>query len=440
MRRPVRRALERMGLTRPELRAWALYDWANSGYVTTVIATLFPIYFASVAAVDVPGEVATARFATASAVALGVVAVLSPLLGALSDRAGALKRMLAAFAGLGVLSTAALAGVGPGDWRWGLVLFGLGNVGLTGSIVFYDALLRRIARDEELDRVSTAGYALGYLGGGVLLAAQLVAVLRPGWFGLADAAAAMRAAFATTAVWWFVFSLPLLSRVAEPRPPSGAPRPSVRGVFAQLWDTFGELRHHGEALKLLVAYLLYSDGIGTIIRMATLYGTEVGIGRGALIGALLLTQTVGIPCSILFGRVAGRVGAKPALLFALAVYCGVTALAYFMRTAAHFFALALLVGMVQGGSQALSRSLFARMVPRHKAAEFFGLFSVFEKAAAILGPGVMAATLHATGSSRVAVLSLLAFFISGGLVLLRVDVARGQRAARAFEERAGVEE
>jgi UMF1 family MFS transporter len=213
----------------------------------------------------------------------------------------------------------------------------------------------------------------------------------------------------------------------------------VRGTLAQLKGTFLELRHHTQALKLMVAYLLYSDGIGTIIRMATLYGTEVGISQGALIGALLMTQGVGIPASILFGRVAGRVGTKPALLFTLVVYCGVTALAYFMSSAAHFFALALLVGLVQGGSQALSRSLFAQMVPRHKSAEFFGVFSVFEKATAILGPILMAATIHSTGSSRGAVLSLLAFFLSGATVLVRIDVAAGRRAAREAEARVGLE-
>lgn len=441
MRRRVLRVLERVGLTRPELRAWALYDWANSAYVTTVIAALFPIYFASVASVGLPREEATAHYAAANALALGAVAVLSPVLGALTDRAGVLKRMLGAFLGLGVLSTAALAWVGPGQWRRGLLLFCLGNVGVTGSIVFYDALLRHIARDDELDAVSTAGYALGYLGGGVLLAAQLVTVLRPGWFGLADAAAASRAAFVSTAVWWLVFSVPLFRRIPEPRPlvVSGAGPPlSVRGAFAQLGGTLRGLRHHGEALKLLGAYLLYSDGIGTIIRMAALYGTEVGIGQGALITSLLVTQVVGIPCSVGFGAAAGRVGAKRALLFSLAVYCGVTVLAFFMRAAWHFVALALLVGMVQGGSQALSRSLFAQMVPRHKSAEFFGLFSVFEKVTAILGPLLMAVTIRLTGSSRQAVLSLLLFFVAGALVLGRTDVEAGRRAAREAEARAGL--
>ncbi|WP_225888319.1 MFS transporter [Myxococcus xanthus] len=439
MRHRVRGLLSRIGLTRPALRAWAMYDWANSAFITTVVTVVFPLYYASVAAEGLPREMATSRFATATAVALSVVAVLSPVLGALSDRAGRIKHMLGIFAGLGVVSTLALSTVGPGDWAWGLLLFGLGNVGVTGSIVFADALLRHIARDDELDRVSTAGYALGYLGGGLLLAAQLVLLMKPQWFGLADAGAASRVAFASVAVWWALFSVPLFRRIPEPKPDVSIQRPplSLRGIFTQLAGTLGGLRQHRQALLLLVAYLLYSDGIGTIIRLSTLYGTELGIGRGALIGALLLTQVVGVPCAVLFGRAAGRVGVKRALMFALSVYVGVTFLGYFMRTPVHFFALALLVGMVQGGSQALSRSLFAQMVPRDRAAEFFGLFSVFEKVTAVAGPLVFAATVELTGSSRQAVLSLLFFFVSGAAVLSRVDVAAGRRAAREAEARAG---
>ncbi|MBZ4413585.1 MFS transporter [Myxococcus sp. XM-1-1-1] len=431
--------MSRMGLTRPELRAWAWYDWANSAYVTTVVAVVFPIYYKSVAAKGLPSDVASSRFALVTALALGTVAVLSPVLGALSDRAGRLKTLLGVFLTLGVVSTVGLALVGPGDWKWALGCFGIGNVGLTGSIVFSDALLRHVARDEELDRVSTAGYALGYLGGGVLLAVQLVMLVKPAWFGLADAASASRVAFLTVAVWWAAFSVPLFLRIPEPRPTGDAqvPRLSLGGVFAQLVETFRALRQYREALLLLVAYLLYSDGIGTIIRLSTLYGTELGIGQGALMGALLMTQAVGVPCAVLFGRAASRVGPKPALMFSLAVYVVVTFLGYFMRSPVHFFALALLVGMVQGGSQALSRSMFAQMIPRHRAAEMFGLFSVFEKVTAVAGPLVFAATVELTGSSRQAVLSLLVFFGSGALVLWRVDVAEGKRAARESEARAG---
>ncbi|MCE9671569.1 MFS transporter [Myxococcus stipitatus] len=439
MRQLATSLLARMGLTRPELRAWAVYDWANSAYITTVVAVVFPIYFASVASEGLAREVATSRFATATAVSLAVVAVLSPVLGALSDRAGRLKSLLGVFLVLGLLSTLGLAWVGPGDWAWALVCFAVGNVGVTGSNVFYDALLRHVARDDELDRVSTAGYALGYLGGGLLLSAQLVLLSKPGWFGLADAAVASRVAFVSVALWWGGFALPLFLRVPEPRPVEGAEPPamSLSGIVAQLAETLRALREYRQALLLLVAYLLYSDGIGTIIRLSTLYGTELGIGRGALMLALLMTQAVGVPCAVLFGRVASRVGARPALMFALLVYMGVTLLGYFLRTPTHFFVLALLVGTVQGGSQALSRSLFAQLVPRHRAAELFGLFSVFEKVTAVLGPLVFAVVVEWTGSSRQAVLSLLGFFCAGAAVLSRVDVEVGRRAAREAEARAG---
>lgn len=433
------RVWSRWGLPRPELRAWALYDWADSAYVTTIITVLFPIYFGRVAAVGLEPEEATARFALGSSVALGLVAVLSPVLGALGDRAGILKRLLGCFLGLGVASSAALGLVGRGQWLLALVLFGLGNVGMAGSLVFYDALLRHIARDEELDRVSAGGYALGYLGGGVLLAVHMLWVTRPGWFGLPDAEAAFRLAFVSVAVWWLGFSLPLFLRIEEPRPSSLTglpPEVSFRAAFAQLRETFGELRRYRQALLLLLAYLLYSDGIGTIIRMAALYGTELGIGPGALVAAILVTQAVGIPATLFFGKVATRIGPKAALMVTLGVYAGVSVLGYFMRTAAHYFMLALLVGVVQGGSQALSRSLFARLVPRHKVTQFFGFFSVFEKMTAILGPAVFAATARLTGSSRTAILSLILFFVVGAAVLSRVDVEAGVRAARDAEARA----
>jgi UMF1 family MFS transporter len=420
----------RVGLPRPELRAWALYDWANSGYVTTVIAALFPIYFARVAAAGLPGEVSAQRFAVATSLAMAAVALMAPFLGALADRSGRLKGLLAAFVALGVGSCAGLFFVGPGDWLRGLVLFGLGNVGITGSLVFYDALLRHLARDDELDRVSSAGYALGYLGGGVLLALQLAWVQWPRSFGFSDAAQASRWAFLATALWWLLFSLPLLLRVAEPAARTAALSTAARtGVLEQLRRTLGHMRQHPQALQMLLAYLLYSDGIGTIIRMATLYGTEVGIGQSALLSALLLTQTVGVPAALLLGRLAQAVGARRVLLGCLGVYMGVCVLGYFLRTSAHFYALAFGVGLVQGASQALSRSLFASMVPRERAAEFFAFFSVFEKVTAVLGPLVFALAIRLGGSSRGGILSILLFFALGALVLARIDVAAGQRAA-----------
>ncbi len=435
--------LERLGLHRPELRAWALYDWANSAAVTTVITAVFPVYFAKVAAADLPAPVATARFAAATTGGLLAVAALAPLLGTLADVGAWKKRFLLGFLLLGAGATAGLFAVGRGDWGLGALLFVLVNVGLNGSFVFYDSLLPHVARGEELDRVSTAGYALGYVGGGLLLALNLLAIQRPGWLGLPagpglSAAAATlpaRLCFLSVAAWWVLFSLPLFRRVSEPavapRPPGGPGAARLAG--RRLVGTFRALRAHRPALLMMAAFLVYNDGIGTIIRMATIYGTEVGIGEGALIAAVLLVQFIGVPAAFAFGALAGRIGAKRAILLGLAVYGVATVYGYFMRTATDFFLLAVMVGLVQGGTQALSRSLFASLIPRQQSGEFFGFFSVMDKVAGIFGPLVFAAASTATGSSRAAILSVIGFFAVGALLLGLVDVEAGQRAARQAE-------
>ena len=290
--------LAAFGLGRPELRAWALYDWANSAFFTTVVAAVFPVYFSSVAAVDVPPSVATARYAAMTTVALVLIAVAAPLLGAWADMAALRKRLLAVFMGAGVCATAGLGWVYSGDWQLAAVLFVIANIGVSGSIVFYDALLPHLARTEEIDQVSTAGYALGYLGGGLLLALNLAWIQFPHWFGLADAAAASRLSFVSVAAWWLVFSLPLLRRVAEPgrsaRPQSG---PLLGGVIGRLRQSGGELRVYKNAGLLLLAFVIYNDGVGTIIRMAAIYGTEIGLSQGVLISAVLLVQFIGIPAA-----------------------------------------------------------------------------------------------------------------------------------------------
>lgn len=425
--------LERLGLHRPELRAWVMYDWANSSFVTTVVAAVFPIYFARVAAAGLPPETATFRFGIATTLALTLIAIMSPPLGALADAGGHRKRLLTLFMAVGVAASAGLGVVGEGDWALALGLFMLGNIGAWGSFNFYDSLLPHIARPDELDRVSTAGYAIGYLGGGVLLALNLLWIQQPQWFGFAGAAEATRAAFLSVAVWWALFSIPILRRVPEPPVPRTARRASWTQAFVQVAHTLRELRRYRHAFLMLLAFLLYNDGIGTIIRMASLYGTQVGIDQGSLIAALLLVQFVGVPFAFLFGRVADRIGAKNAIFVSLAVYTGISVLAFYMKTATHFFALAFLVGMVQGGSQALSRSMFASLIPRHQSSEFFGFFSVFEKFAGIFGPLLFSVAVGITGSSRAAILSVILFFVAGAVLLTRVDVEEGQRVATAVD-------
>ena len=429
------RLLERLALHRPELRAWALYDWANSAFITVVITAVFPIYFAKIAAAGgVSGETATDRFAMASSVSLAIIALLSPILGAIADYAPIKKRMLAAFMVIGAGATAAMVAIGQGDWMLALILFSVGQIGATGSFVFYDSLLPHIAADDEMDRVSTAGYALGYIGGGVVLAVIILAIQKPAWLGLADAGVAIRAGFVLVAVWWVVFSVPLFRRVSEPPVRVGDRPQGLRLIgesFSGVLATFRELRRYRQATLLLFAFLIYNDGIGTIIKLATIYGTEIGLTTTPMIVAILLTQFIGIPFTFLFGQMAGRLGTKPAIYVGLAAYGVVSVLGYFMTTALHFYLLAVLVGMVQGGVQALSRSLFASMIPRARSSEFFALFGVFEKFAGIFGPAVFAVIQLATGSSRAGILSVVGFFAVGALLLGWVNVNEGRRAVRS---------
>jgi UMF1 family MFS transporter len=435
--------LVRLGLSRPELRAWAMYDWAASAMQTTIMVAVFPIYFVKVAGGELAGSAATQRLATVNTLALVVIAAFSPILGAISDYKAVKKQLLAAFMMVGAAAVAGMFFIQRGDLDLASTLFMLALIGGAGSFVFYEALLPHIARPDEIHRISAAGYAMGYIGGGILLALNLLWIQRPDWFGLAsgpgtsetEATLPVRLAFVSVAIWWVVFSLPLLRRVPEPparlEPDERPGENAIKTAFVRLGETFRELRGYRQAFLMLLAFLIYNDGIQTIIKMATAYGTDLGIGQGALIGAILLVQFVGIPCSFLFGMLAGRIGPKRAIFLGLLAYTFISILGYFMTSAAHFYALAGLVGMVQGGTQALSRSLFASMIPQHKSGEFFGFFSVFEKFAGIFGPLIFAGTIALTGSSRNSILSVIGFFLVGAAILAFVDVEEGRRAAAA---------
>ncbi|AHG88691.1 Autophagy-related protein 22-like protein [Gemmatirosa kalamazoonensis] len=438
--------LERVGLRTREQRAWASYDWAVSSMQTTIMAAVFPIYFVKVASAGIGADRGSQQLALANTAALVVVTLLSPVLGAMADHSAAKKKLLAAFALLGAAACAGMFFIERGDVALASVLYAMSMVGAQGSMAFYGALLPHIARDDEIDRLSTAGYALGYVGGGVLLAAQLLWITQPGWFGLPSgpgltpeqATLPTRLALASVAVWWLAFSIPVLRVVPEP-PPTREPGEGG-GVwvapFVRLGHTLHELRGFRQAALMLLAFMIYNDGISTIIKMATAYGTEIGIGQSALITAILVVQFVGIPCSFAFGALAGRIGAKRAVIGGLLVYVVIAVLGYYMRTATHFLVLALLVGLVQGGTQALSRSLFAAMVPPHRSGEFFGFYGVFEKFSGLFGPLLFALVVQFGGTSRQGILSVIVFFIVGTLLLSRVDVEAGQAYALEAERRA----
>jgi UMF1 family MFS transporter len=427
--------LDKLGLHRKELRAWAMYDWANSAFATTVMAAVLPIYYQNVAGDTLAGEDALAFWGYTAAAGLTLAAVISPVLGAVADFMAAKKKFLAAFMLLGVAATFGLGSVGRGEWLLASVLYVLGNVGFAGSIVFYASLLPHIASDEEVDRVATGGWAVGYVGGGLLLAVNAVMLVRPGLFGLADQAEAARWAFVSVAVWWALFSLPLFRHVSEPprridpEEEGLSTNPFVAG-FRRLGRTFREVREYRQLTLFLAAFFFYTDGIGTIIKMAGGYGAQIGIGTSAIIGALLMVQFVGVPFTFAFGALSGRIGPKNGILIALVVYAVISVSGYFVEEAWHFWVLAFAVGTVQGGAQALSRGLFASMVPRSKSSEFFGFFSVFEKMAGIMGPVLFGFASQSMGTGRYGIVAVVIFFLAGIVILRRVDVDEARRVAR----------
>jgi UMF1 family MFS transporter len=437
------RLLGTLGLDRPELRAWAMYDWANSAMVCTIITAVFPIYYSKVACAQFSPESASRRLAIATTLGMVLIALVSPILGAFADYTAQKKRLLGIFLALGLASVAGMYFIHTGDWFLASTLFVLANIGANGSFVFYDALLPHIASEDEIDRVSTAGYALGYLGGGILLGLNLAWLQFPAWFGLpsgaklseSEATLPARLAFLSVAVWWLLFSIPLFRRVAEPkavhRPDEVRGENPIRATLSRLSQTAADLRRYRQGFLMLLAFLIYNDGIGTIIRMATIYGAEIQIDQGAMIASILIVQFVGIPCSFLFGMLAAKIGPKRSILLGLCVYTVICMVGYSMRTATHFLILAILVGTVQGGTQALSRSLFASLIPRDRSGEYFGFFAVVEKFAGILGPASFAVINILTGSSRGAILGVIGFFAVGGFLLLLVDVEQGQRQARS---------
>ncbi len=413
--------------------AWCMYDWANSAFTTTIIAAVFPYYYVSVAGKSLDPNVATAYWGYTNTFAMLLTAVTAPVLGAIADRSGSRKKFLAALAGIGMMFSGLLALVGPGDWILASALFICGLIGWSGANVFYDSLLPHVAAQGRIDTVSSRGFALGYLGGGLLLALNLV-MIQPGLLGLEsfpgipDAQWGARVSFISVAVWWAVFSAPLLARVPEPPVRTGDydRLNPVRSGFRRVTRTIREARRHPDILLFLTAYWLYNDGIASVIVMAVAFGHEIGISQGHLIGAILAVQFVGVPFAILFGRLSGWIGAKRSIMVGLGIYCLIVTGGYFMTSPLHFWILALLVATAQGGTQALSRSLFARMAPEKRAAEFFGFYDVSAKFASIMGPFLFSTVAILTGSSRNGILALLALFVLGGGLLSAVNVERAR--------------
>jgi UMF1 family MFS transporter len=428
---------------------WAMYDWANSAFSTTVMAGFFPIFFKQYWSVGADVNQSTAMLGFGNSIASLFVALMAPLLGAIADRGSLKKKFMIFFAYLGVLMTAGLYLVEKGDWMVAIFVYVMGVIGFSGSNIFYDSLLPSVADESKVDSVSSLGFAMGYLGGGLLFLLNVVMTLQPAIFGLADASEAVRWSFVSVAFWWGAFTFITIAWVPEPEIGNNKRQGSlVSDGFNQLYRTFQEIRHLKTVLLFLLSYWFYIDGVDTIIKMAVDYGISIGFESNDLIIALLIVQFVGFPSALIFGRLGERWGVRPSIFLAIVVYIAVTIWGTMMREKYEFYVLAIVIGLVQGGIQALSRSYYSRLIPKNQAAEYYGFYNMLGKFAAIIGPALMAVVgltmrnvlmpesptaeqLIEVGqdASRWSIASIIVLFVIGGTLLFFVDEEKGRAEA-----------
>lgn len=418
---------------RKSIWAWSLYDWANSAFATTVMAGFFPVFFKAYWANQSNMEESTFYLGLANSVSGIIVAILAPFLGAIADRGTAKKRFLMTFAFLGIVMTGGLWFVAQGFWQMAVLLYALGAVGFSGGNIFYDSLLPGVASEKKVDYTSSLGFAMGYIGGGLLFLVNVVMYLKPDLFGIPDGATAIRISFVTVAVWWAVFSIPVILWVDEPviYEPASIGKAISIGI-GELIHTFQEIRHLKVVGTFLLAYWLYMDGVDTIIRMSVDYGMSLGFPSSSLITALLIVQFVAFPGTLLYNWFAGKLGIKQAIYVSIIAYILITILGFLMTQMWHFYTLAIMVGFFQGGIQALSRSFYTRIIPAEKSAEFFGFYNMLGKFAVVIGPVLMGSITLITGNIRYGILSILILFFLGGFFLAKVNVREGEKMAREY--------
>jgi len=429
---------------RKAIFGWAMYDWANSAFATTVMASFFPIFFKEYWTVGTDPVVSTAQLGFANSAAGILVALMAPVLGAIADRGEAKKKFLLFFAAVGIIMTSALYLVPRGSWETAAGCYAAAMVGFAGSIIFYDSLLTTVALEARRDFVSSLGFSMGYLGGGVLFALNVWMTLSPASFGLPSSGEGVKLSFLSVGLWWAAFSLPLIFLVRES---TGTvkknPTAVIREGIGQLRDTLREIRHLKTIFLFLAAYWLYIDGVDTIIVMALDYGLSIGLKAEDLIVALLITQFIGFPSALFFGRLGERIGAKRAILIGIGVYLFISIYGAFIEDKREFFILACIIGLVQGGVQALSRSLYSRIIPADRSAEYFGFYNMLSRFATVAGPILVGTTAllarsmgyQGTTASRISIVSVAILFLAGGFVLSRVDERKGKKEAQYLSGR-----
>jgi len=415
--------------------SWALYDWGNSAFATTVMAGFFPIFFKQYWSVGSPAVESTFRLGAANSIASLIIVVAAPILGAIADKGSAKKRFLIFFTFMGILMTGALFFVREGNWAVASLLYVFGIIGFSGGNVFYDSLLVSVVGPKKVDFVSALGFALGYLGGGLLFGFNVFMTQHPDIFGLSGPAEAIRYSFISVALWWAIFSIPVMIFVEENQ--EGREPLKLNMItkgFSQLVHTFDEIRKLKLVFTFLLGYWLYIDGVDTIVRMAVDYGLAIGFKAEGLVLALLITQLVGFPSAIAFGKIGEKLGPKAGIFIGIGVYIMITIWAYFINREIEFYLLAAGIGLVQGGVQSLSRSLYARIIPKNKSAEFFGFYNMLGKFATVIGPIFMGWVGVVSGNSRAGILSLIVLFVAGATLLSRVNVEEGIRMAKELEQ------
>ena len=408
------------GLTKQEL-SWALYDWANSAYSMTITSSVLPMYFKSVAeAGGMSSSNSTALWGYTISLSTLVVSMLAPILGTIADYKGNKKKFFKTFFSVGVLATTLLAFVPANNPILLLICYGFALVGFSGTNIFYDAFLVDVTTKKRMDKVSSAGFALGYIGSTIPFIISIAVVLLSQMEIIPiSLPLACKITFLITAVWWLVFTIPILKNVNQVYYIEPEKEP-IKKSFERLLETLKAIKSHKNIFVFLIAYFFYIDGVDTIIGMASSYGTDLGISMVSLLIILLLTQFVAFPFTILYGRLAEKVGAKKLLYVGIITYIIICIYGYFITTALGFWILAMAVGSAQGGIQAISRSFFGKMVPKENANEFFGFYNIFGKFAAIIGPFLVAVITQATGETRNGILSLIVLFVIGFFALGKV--------------------
>ncbi|WP_416828965.1 MFS transporter [Ectobacillus polymachus] len=408
------------GITKKE-KSWIFYDWANSAYSLIITTAVFPIYFKAAANnAGLASATSTAYWGYANSLATFLISLLAPILGTIADYKDFKKRFFTFFFALGIIFTAMLAIVPHNQWLLLLICYMLTVVGFAGANIFYDAFLIDVTTDERMNRTSTRGYAYGYIGSTIpfIIAIAIIILAQNNILPL-SATVASQIAFSITALWWGLFTIPLLRNVTQNYYIEHEPNP-IGNSFKRLFQAFLNIKKHRIVFLFLLSYFFYIDGVDTIITMSTAYGTDLGISSTNLLIILFVTQIVAAPFSLLYGKLAEKFSGRTMLLVGIVMYVIICTYAYFLKTTLDFWILAMLVASSQGGIQALSRSYFARIVPRESANEFFGFYNIFGKFAAIMGPFLVGVTAQATGKTNAGVLSIVILFIIGGVILTKV--------------------